>query len=193
MPDAVATTSKSKTSTTDNTKRAEVTVPARKVVQLILHCAATPDGKHFTVTNIDSWHRERGWYRRASYKKLLNPDLTSIGYHYVIYTDGSVHTGRHEAESGAHTIGQNADSLGVCLIGTRKFYAAQWTSLASVVAELEGKHPIEKIAGHNEYAAKECPGFKVPEWLEGGRKALDKHLLEEPKPANPATPTSGPQ
>ena len=60
----------------------------RKINQIIVHCSATPEGKDFTVQQIDAWHRQRGF--------------RCIGYHYVIYRDGSVHRGRPEAVSYTH-------------------------------------------------------------------------------------------
>lgn len=52
----------------------------RKIDLIIIHCSATPEGKDFTTADIDRWHRQRGF--------------ASIGYHFVIYRDGSVHHGR---------------------------------------------------------------------------------------------------
>lgn len=52
----------------------------RKISEIIIHCAATPEGKHFTVADIDAWHKKRGF--------------RCIGYHFVIYLDGSVHEAR---------------------------------------------------------------------------------------------------
>lgn len=60
----------------------------RKIDEIIVHCAATPEGKDYTVAQIDRWHKERGF--------------DCIGYHYVIYRDGSVHKGRSEERQGAH-------------------------------------------------------------------------------------------
>ncbi|MBM4397867.1 MAG: N-acetylmuramoyl-L-alanine amidase [Deltaproteobacteria bacterium] len=193
MGDTVAKKDTTKTTPTDDEKRKEVVIPSRTIDLIILHCTATPDGKPHTVAQIDAGHLARGWHRKASWKKLQNPDLTSIGYHFVIYPDGSVHTGRHEMEQGAHVQGMNVTSLGVSMVGSYKFTQAQWTSLASKVAELESKYSVTEVHGHNEYAAKDCPGFKVKDWLDGGRKPLAANLIEEPKPATPATPTSGPQ
>lgn len=63
----------------------------RKITEIIVHCSATAEGKDYTVADIDKWHRARG------FKK--------IGYHYVVYRDGSVHVGRSENEIGAHCQG----------------------------------------------------------------------------------------
>ncbi|MGM9780085.1 MAG: N-acetylmuramoyl-L-alanine amidase, partial [Prevotella sp.] len=33
----------------------------RKIDEIIVHCAATPEGKDYTVAQIDRWHKERGF------------------------------------------------------------------------------------------------------------------------------------
>ena len=60
----------------------------RKIKEIIIHCSATKEGRNFTVADIDRWHRERG--------------MRCIGYHFVIYRDGSIHVGRAIEEVGAH-------------------------------------------------------------------------------------------
>ena len=75
----------------------------RKINEIIVHCTATPEGKDFSVADIDRWHRARGF--------------DGIGYHYVVCRDGSVHKGRDVAKSGAHCKGHNAGSIGVCYVG----------------------------------------------------------------------------
>jgi hypothetical protein len=44
--------------------------PMRIITRLIIHCTATPRGRHVTVADIDCWHRQRGF--------------DGIGYHYII-------------------------------------------------------------------------------------------------------------
>lgn len=128
----------------------------RKISKIIIHCAATPEGKDFTVQQIDSWHRKRGF--------------SCIGYHFVIYRDGSVHVGRPIEQSGAHTSGHNAHSIGICYIGgcaadgktpkdTRT--QAQRAALVRLVNELRSQFPGATVHGHNEFAAKACPSFDV--------------------------------
>ena len=75
----------------------------RKIKEIIIHCSATKEGRNFTVADIDRWHRERGFF--------------CIGYHFVIYRDGSIHVGRSVEEVGAHCKGHNTVSIGVCYIG----------------------------------------------------------------------------
>lgn len=126
----------------------------RDIKEIIVHCAATPEGRDFTVAQIKQWHLQRGF--------------TDIGYHYVVYRDGSIHTGRPESKSGAHCTGHNAISIGVCYIGgmdaanknpkdTRT--PAQKASLLKLLKELKAKYPKAKIFGHRNFANKACPSF----------------------------------
>lgn len=131
----------------------------RTIDRLIIHCSATPEGRNYTVSDIDHWHRQRGF--------------DGIGYHYVIYRDGSVHAGRPVERAGAHCTGYNATSIGICYIGgcdrtgnpkdTRT--DAQKAALRQLVATLHSRWPQATIHGHNEFAAKACPSFDVQEWL----------------------------
>ena len=126
----------------------------RNINKIIIHCSATPEGKNFTVKQIDACHRQRGF--------------NGIGYHFVIYLDGSVHMGRALAKAGAHCKGHNAHSIGVCYIGgvatdgktpkdTRT--DAQKASLVKLITELRQQFPNASVHGHREFANKACPCF----------------------------------
>lgn len=130
----------------------------RKVDKIIVHCSATPEDRAVTVKEIDSWHKAQG-YR-------------SIGYHYVVYLDGSIHPGRPESLAGAHCKGQNENSIGVCYVGgvaadgktpkdTRT--EAQKKALIDLLKRLKSSYPGATIHGHNEFAAKACPSFNAKE------------------------------
>ena len=41
------------------------------------------------------------------------------------------------------------------------FTSAQARSLRSLIADIRGRTHIVKVTGHNTYAAKACPGFRV--------------------------------
>lgn len=126
----------------------------RDIKELIVHCSATAEGKDFTVSDIRKWHLAR--------------NFSDIGYHYVIYRDGSVHVGRSEAVSGAHCTGHNTISIGICYIGgyasdgktpkdTRT--PAQKAALVQLLKDLKRKYPKATIHGHREFANKACPSF----------------------------------
>lgn len=130
----------------------------RTVNEIILHCSATPEGRPHTVEDIRRWHLQMGF--------------KDIGYHFVVYLDGSVHQGRHLDLVGAHTTGHNAHSIGVCYIGgcdrnlkpkdTRT--PQQKQALLNLCRELIERFPNATIHGHNEYAKKACPSFDVRQW-----------------------------
>lgn len=126
----------------------------RPINKIIVHCTATPEGRDVTVEEIDAWHRKRGF--------------KSIGYHYVIYLDGSIHKGREDDKIGAHCVGYNSRSLGVCYVGglakdgktpkdTRT--EEQKESLRKLLKMLKTKYPEARIFGHRDFAAKACPCF----------------------------------
>ncbi|MDE6265938.1 MAG: N-acetylmuramoyl-L-alanine amidase [Muribaculaceae bacterium] len=127
----------------------------RKINKIIIHCSATPAGRNVTVDDIDRWHRQRGF--------------NSIGYHYVIYLDGTIHAGRPEHIQGAHCKGQNAHSIGVCYIGGCDCHMKpadtrtpqQRESLIKLVDLLLNRYPDASVHGHNEFTAKACPSFNV--------------------------------
>jgi len=155
-----------------------------KIHTLIIHCAATPNGKHFTTEEIDRWHGERGFKRD---KKLIGdhaPYLKHIGYHLVNYINGDVYVGRSLQEIGAHAKGANTNSIGLCLIGTDKFSLKQWESLSHQVKYLKQELPnLKNIIGHNEVNShKTCPGFDVQAWLAGGMVPLTSHVLADDLP-----------
>ncbi len=120
-----------------------------------MHCTATPEGRDVSVADVTRWHRARGF--------------RTIGYHYLIGLDGKVYPGRPLEQVGAHCVGQNAKSVGVCYVGgcdkqmhpkdTRT--AAQRESLRQLVSELKARFPGATLHGHREFAAKACPSFDV--------------------------------
>ena len=131
-----------------------LSVNKRNIKEIIVHCSATPEGKDFTVADIKRWHLQRGF--------------SDIGYHYVIYRDGSIHTGRDESIIGAHCTGHNTNSIGVCYIGgcasnsktpkdTRT--PQQKQSLVKLLKELKTKYPQASIHNHRDFANKACPSF----------------------------------
>lgn len=127
----------------------------RKIDKVIIHCSATPEGRHVTAETIRQWHLDRGW--------------SDIGYHFVIYLDGTVVTGRPLEIAGAHTKGYNKTSIGVCYVGgvdssmntkdTRT--DAQKESLRNLIEDLLFEYPDATLHGHNEFATKDCPSFIV--------------------------------
>lgn len=157
----------------------------RPISEIIIHATATrPDfmpgaSTADRVAEIKRWHVEgNGW--------------SDIGYHFLIDRDGTVAKGRPVEIVGAHVKGHNTGTIGVSLFGghgssetddfAEHFTPQQERALLDLLAELGDRYGIEKITGHNQYAAKACPGFSVPQWLKSG---------PSPQPVAPA-PTKAP-
>lgn len=138
----------------------------REITHIVIHAADTPAEMDIGAAEIRRWHLERGW--------------SDIGYHYVVRREGVLETGRDLDgdgevldETGAHVLGHNRGTLGICLVGGRgpdgqpdcNFTAAQWASLEALVDYLVGRFPRADVCGHRDLdPAKACPCFDVRAW-----------------------------
>ena len=146
----------------------------REIYEIIVHCTATPKGQERTVDQIRANHMApvskggRGW--------------SDIGYHYLVYLDGSIHEGRDVDTVGAHCLYHNAHSIGVCYVGgvsnipnvaysqlpaedTRT--PEQKVALLSLLKELKRLYPKATIHGHRDFANKACPSFDATKEYRG--------------------------
>ena len=121
--------------------------------KIVVHCSDSPQGRGDNAATIHRWHQERDW--------------SGIGYHYVVLEDGTIEAGRPEYWQGAHVQGHNRESIGICLIGTKKFTSSQFDALYDKLSELCERHPRAVVYGHRDLApGRDCPGFDVSAWLE---------------------------
>ena len=145
----------------------------RVITDIVVHCTASKENVHLTVEQIRAMHTApkskggRGW--------------SDIGYHYVVYLDGTVHEGRDVSISGAHVSGHNAHSIGIVYVGgldckgkakdTRT--EEQKAALLALLVDLRKLYPEARISGHRDFSPdlngdgviepkewiKECPCF----------------------------------
>lgn len=145
-----------------NTQTTAAAHCVRTIKEIVIHCSATPEGRNVTVDDIDRWHRQRGF--------------DCIGYHYVIYRDGTIVNGRDENRPGAHCSGHNANSIGICYIGgcdnamhpkdTRT--PQQKAALKELIAGLRTRFPEASVTGHNQLTCtrtKKSPAFNPAKCL----------------------------
>lgn len=140
---------------------------------LVIHCTATPAGRVVTAAEIRRWHlasppEGRGWKQ--------------VGYTDIVHINGYVENLVSNNEDGIvdsweitnGVKGINSVSRHVVYVGglsadgkqasdTRT--AAQKIALTNYVKEKIKVVPGLRVAGHNQFAAKDCPSFDVPEWL----------------------------
>lgn len=96
--------------------------------KIILHHSASAPTT--TVQDINGWHLARNFPKsRLGF---------FVGYHYCITADGEIHQTRMHDEIGAHCIGQNRSSIGICVVGNFNNYEP---TLAQVKA-------VKKLVGH---------------------------------------------
>jgi hypothetical protein len=122
--------------------------------RIILHHSLTKDGQTVNWSAIKKYHTEtRGW--------------KDIGYHYgVELVNGQymVLVGRFMDTKGAHALGANRDSLGICLIGDFSLVPppqAQWETAVRLVKSLVYvlMLPKTEVYGHCEAVlGYQCPG-----------------------------------
>lgn len=110
------------------------------------------DTSHHTFEIVDSYHKSLGWGK--------------IGYHYFIDKAGNLTQGRKDNEEGAHTIGYNTKSLGICLAGnfdaTMPTIAQRNTLTDLLLLKVKQyKIPLEKIVPHRFATGKTCYGRKL--------------------------------
>ena len=147
----------------------------RPINRIILHCSASMEGIDLTGQDILRMHTNsisqggRGW---------KNP-----GYHYVIRLNGKVDQILPETRIANGVKGYNADSVHVCYIGglmkkeqgkgksekslpaklvpANTMTSKQRASIAALLHDLRIRYPTATLHGHNEFAAKACPCFRV--------------------------------
>jgi len=124
----------------------------RLIDKIIIHYSETPSTMDIGVKEIRAWHKQRGF--------------RDVGYHYIIRKDGTIEKGRDIDDVGAHCLGQNNHSIGICYVGgedeadDRTLH--QIDSLNVLVASLRNVIiPEPSVHGHNEFSDKKCPGFNV--------------------------------
>ena len=127
----------------------------RKINLIVIHCSATRCDRSFPLEAVIACHRARGF--------------ATVGYHYYVTRDGTVHAGRPLYQEGAHATGYNRHSIGVCYEGglnaqgvpadTRT--AAQKDTLLKLMNRLKTDYADARIIGHRDLpdVHKDCPCF----------------------------------
>ena len=128
----------------------------RKIDLTVIHCSATRCNRPYPVTTLISDHDKRFGF---------------TGYHYYITRDGKTYQTRHEQLVGAHAVGYNRHSIGVCYEGgynargqpadTRT--EAQKASMRRLLKDLMKRFPAAEVLGHRDLPGvhKDCPCYDV--------------------------------
>lgn len=116
------------------------------------------DSSNYTVDQCNIDHKARfnfistlGWY---------------VGYQYYIDKSGKITQCRSDTEEGAHTIGYNTQSIGICLAGNFDLTLPldpQIVSLKQILKDKSGLYsiPLLNIVPHRAFAVKTCYGKRL--------------------------------
>jgi N-acetylmuramoyl-L-alanine amidase len=138
------------------------------ITKTIIHHTGSVQGnpyastRHHTAEIINAHH------------KTLWPDFISslgwyVGYTYVIEASGKTVQTRATNETGAHTIGMNNSSIGICLTGnfdvelpTKEQEDALVKLFYKLKEEFSHLTPYD-VVPHRHYSTKSCFGNKLPD------------------------------
>ena len=131
---------------------------SRGIKYYIIHCAYTKADQDFDVEDIRRWHKAKGWM--------------DIGYNRFVKRDGTLQEGRDLRHWGAHTLGHNHDSIGVCYAGGKSddgkpednITPGQFNSIIKDFMKWQEVYPDLVMAGHNQFNVRACPCFDVREY-----------------------------
>ena len=134
----------------------------RRIDLIVVHCSATRCDQRYSVRQLIRDHADRFGF---------------TGYHYYVTRGGMIFQTRHEQLVGAHAVGYNEHSLGVCYEGgldaggnpddTRT--ARQKQALLRLLKRLKAAHPEARILGHRDLpdVKKDCPCFDAIKEYQG--------------------------
>ena len=129
----------------------------RTITLIVIHCSAVRPGQQSSAKKINDWHHDRGFQN-------------GIGYHYVVRRDGTIELGRPLEMIGAHVVGHNRHSIGICYEGGLNSFGEdadtrtpeQKVTLRKLLEELHRKFPKALIVGHRDLnPGKKCPCYEV--------------------------------
>lgn len=140
----------------------------KKLKFLVIHCSATPKGRQVTKADIEKWHlQERGW-SKVGYTDLIDIEGNLInltpfdqdddveGWELTNGVRGINQISRHIVYAG----GKSRDMVRYEDTRTLK----QFEAMTDYVRYTVLRHPHILVAGHNQFAAKACPSFDVPDY-----------------------------
>lgn len=146
-----------------------------KIEGIVIHHS---DSWFGDAAQIDNWHKQRGFKnpvtgKHIGYNRVYLNGFRHVGQKYIESLDGAVEDGRSFNEDeivslderGAHTLGFNGKTFGLCFISKGCPSIKQWAAMIKDLKEYKKRWPWIWIDGHRSFNNTSCPGFDVKEAL----------------------------
>jgi len=150
----------------------------KKITNIIIHCS---DSEFGSASEIRRWHLANKWDDIGYHFVITNGNiLSTVSWRKGLFLpimDGALEIGRYldgdnlvaGNEIGAHALGYNETSIGICLIGVKKFTPKQFVMLINLLDILLPMFglTIDAVKGHYEVSAsRTCPNFDMVKFRE---------------------------
>ena len=119
-----------------------------RFAKIIVHCSDSDIDAHDNIDTLRRWHIAR--------------NFSDVGYHFFIRKNSTLEIGRPLTEWGAHTRGENHDSIGICLSGRKDFQEEQFNTLHKLLKTIFylTNLNIDNVYPHSHFSQiKTCPNF----------------------------------
>jgi len=133
-------------------------IPRKETNRVVYHHSLSSFGD---VDIIRKWHINR-----------TDEKFEDIGYHFVVPVEGRFQHGRNIQMIGAHALGKNKDSIGVCIVGDFNLYEPSGHQINECARLYHDLCRAYSKTLNIEYHHELCPGFMLD------RVAFKKTLLE---------------
>jgi hypothetical protein len=117
------------------------------------HSASRPDT---SLASINWWHERRDF--------TLSSLGFYVGYHYVIFPDGTVEQTRRDNEIGCHSV-PNDGKIGICFVGNFDIDQPTQDQIRAgslLVNKLKSEYNITSVLAHSDCNKTDCPGLLFP-------------------------------
>lgn len=139
-------------------------------------CGASLRREEADVLSMHEYHKGKGW--------------GGISYNFCVFQSGNVYEGRGWGRTGAHTVGRNSSSVGICLVidGEAKVPTqAAIEATMGIIAEgvrLGHVARTHERAPHDRFQNKVCPGarVKVSGLIGGSMPPVERGAAAAPTP-----------
>ena len=126
-------------------------------------------------------HRAGNGDAESIHKQHISRGFSGIGYHFYVDRTGQIFKGRPIGTVGAHCVGANQISIGVCFEGDfenqTQMPSVQIRAGKELVSYLKSLYPNAQIKRHQELQVTACPGKNFP--FEKIKKGVTDMTTEE--------------